>query len=206
MSQANFIIGRGELLTSDVTVRRGMEPPQPIYSLAKAVEKLEPQIASTSTVIRQLPAAACPADFAVAKLTLHPAYIAKSYYPASLLRAAELVSVGSRNVTITPEKWRKKGEPTPSRTNQLLVAGKRRAFAELAERIRHLTPGGQEALELAQFEAVDPFGSDREVEARLEGQNPALRSGIAPTAGWHLAVRAGELHAIRHRTRRHGST
>lgn len=164
MNQPNFIIGRGELLTSDVTIQRGMQPPQPIYSFAKAIEKLSPQIVKTGAAIRQLPAAACPSDYAVAKLTLHPAYIAKSYYPASLLRAAELISVGSRNVTITPEKWRKKGDPTPSRTNQLLVAGKRRVFAELAERVRRLTPDGQEALELAQFEVVDSFTPEEKIK------------------------------------------
>jgi len=113
MSQANFIIGRGEMLTEVVKGPKGGRTLPPVYSYSEALRKLEPMVERTTASIEQLPAKACPSDFAVAKLTLHPAYIAKSYFPTSLLRASELVSVGSRNTFITPAKWRKKGGPFP---------------------------------------------------------------------------------------------
>src|SRR5690606_21538499 len=40
----------------------------------------------------------------VAKLTVHPSYLAKSYYPKALLKKFELTDIGSKPVTIKPRK------------------------------------------------------------------------------------------------------
>jgi len=52
--------------------------------------------------MQALPQAACPSDIAVAKVDLHPAYIAKSFFPTILLGQAGLTPVGSRTVRVRP--------------------------------------------------------------------------------------------------------
>ncbi|MFS2014510.1 S8 family peptidase [Azospirillum sp. CT11-132] len=54
--------------------------------------------------MRSLPPRACPGGQAVISLTLHPTYLAKSYYPDKLLEALDLRHVGSRAVHLIPER------------------------------------------------------------------------------------------------------
>jgi hypothetical protein len=99
-----FIIGRGEVLTYEIPPPKSGGPKVHPYSLDEAKAALVPQIQSMATQVRDLPAHACPGGLAVAKMTLHPAYIAKSFFPTGLLRGAGLISVGSRTVKVTPRK------------------------------------------------------------------------------------------------------
>ena len=159
MNQTNFLIGRGEKLTFKV---KGPSKPMtevPVYSFEYAKAKLAPQLAETAKSIDALDADACPGDFAVAKLVLNPSYIARSYFPSKLLHASNLKSVGSRTVTITPEKWKRKVTPTNTATTEIFVAGSRSAFRNLSNLVRSLDPESKEAEELARIElfaAVNP--------------------------------------------------
>nr|WP_314707251.1 S8 family peptidase [uncultured Comamonas sp.] len=159
MSQTNFLIGRGEKLAFSI---KGPKKPMievPVYSFEYAKAKLVPQLDAAAQSINTLDASACPGDFAVAKLTLNPSYIARSYFPSKLLHAARLRSVGSRTVKITPEKWKRKGVPANTATTQIFVAGSRSAFRNLSNLVNSLDPDSKEAQELArieQFSAIDP--------------------------------------------------
>ena len=77
----NFLLGFGERLVERV-------PPPPIkpskahpYTFAEARERLLPRMDTAAKQIAALPAQACPDDQAVVMVTLHPAYLAKSYFP-----------------------------------------------------------------------------------------------------------------------------
>ncbi len=162
MSQTNFLIGRGELLTKEIKgPKRGGKTAE-VYELSETLQRLRPQFAETAAAIEALPAPARPAGYAVAKLTLNPGYIAKSYFPQAVLRAVGLESVGSRRVKVTPAKWKKKGPPRESSTTQIFVAGKSEAFSHLsewAEEQHPETPEGQQLSRIESFEAHEP--SDR---------------------------------------------
>lgn len=104
MSQTNFLIGRGELLTYEIKgPKRGGEKVE-VYPFSVAKRRLEPKLSNTAVELDRLPSDACPRDFAVARLTLNPSYIAKSYFLSAFLDTFSLESVGSRTVRITPEK------------------------------------------------------------------------------------------------------
>ena len=47
---------------------------------------------------------ACPGGEAALEITLHPSYLAKTYYPGELMRALGLYHLGSRAVHIIPDK------------------------------------------------------------------------------------------------------
>ena len=93
----NYLLGYGERLTER------LEPPRikPIkkdwYSFTEAKARLAPRISAVAENVEALPAAACPHDETVAVITMHPSYLAKSYFPVGLLHTVGLEAVGSRS-------------------------------------------------------------------------------------------------------------
>ena len=157
MSQTNFLIGRGELLTHDIKGPKRMPGKAEVYSFAQAAQRLTPQFVATATSLDALPPHACPGDFGVARLTMNPSYIARSFFPTAMLRTVGLESVGSRTVKVTPGGWTKRGEPQECTTTELFVAGKRQAFRHLNEWTRQIEPESDEALDLAHIEQFAAF-------------------------------------------------
>ncbi|MDO8465665.1 MAG: hypothetical protein Q7S46_10520, partial [Gallionella sp.] len=97
-----YLIGRGELLTYRIEApKKAPNDKVHPYTLAEAKEIIIPEIELASAEFDRLPASACADDIAVASVVLHPAYIAKSYFPKHLLDQAGLASVGSRTSTLT---------------------------------------------------------------------------------------------------------
>ena len=157
MSQTNFLIGRGELLTRDVPgPKRAMKKAE-AYTFDLALKRLAPQLSQTTDGLDALPAEGCPKDIAVALVTLNPSFIARSYFPNAFLRSAGLESVGSRSVKVTPERWTRQGPPKECITTQLFVAGKRQAFHALKNLIPQFDRDSDEASDFTHIEAVAPF-------------------------------------------------
>src|SRR5579871_3783958 len=107
----NFIIGYGERLASDLAAPVAGGPKAHPYTFAEARKRLSPKVKTAVRELDSLVPEVCPHDQAVALLTLHPTYIAKSYYPTELLRSYHLETVGSRSREIAPEKWARKKPP-----------------------------------------------------------------------------------------------
>lgn len=130
--QPNFLLGFGERLTEPIPPPgRVMEKPAP-YAVLEARDRLAPMVAATSQELDSLPHTACPRDEAVAVITLHPEYLAKSYYPGRLLRAIGLETVGSRPRRVRPEKTTRKKGPVEEESTELFVAGPRERFRSWA--------------------------------------------------------------------------
>ncbi|WP_236443774.1 hypothetical protein [Pseudomonas syringae] len=125
MSQTNFLIGRGELLTRDIKGPKRNPNKAVAYTLARARERLIGQAQSAAISLNALPSIACPNDFGVARVVLNPSYIARSYFPTDMLRATGLESIGSRRTRVTPESWTRTIEPHECSTTEIFVAGKR---------------------------------------------------------------------------------
>ncbi|MCG8995046.1 S8 family peptidase [Laribacter hongkongensis] len=157
MSQTNFLIGRGELLTYDIKGPKRHGDKAEVYTLHQAVERLAPQFTATANVLDNLPDLACPGDYGVARLALNPGYIARSYFPAAMLRSVGLESVGSRAIKLTPEAWTKKGIPLESSTTEIFVVGKRQAFRQLKYWAEQQVDDSNEAKDLAHIERFSAF-------------------------------------------------
>jgi hypothetical protein len=159
MSQTNFLIGRGELLTHDIVGPRRMPGKAEVYTFAQAREQLVPQFRSAAKALDELSADACPGDFAVARLLMNPSFIARSYFPTGLLRSTGLESIGSRTVKVKPKAWTRKGQPQETTTTELFVAGKRQAFRKLSqwtETIDAQSDEGEDLTHIEQFAAFAP--------------------------------------------------
>lgn len=128
----NFLLGHGERLTRQIPAPpRGGATPDP-YTLDEAVARLAPMLRRAVDTFDRLPRGACPNDEVVGVMTLHPARMAKSYFPNRLLESEGLRAVGSRSTQLTPEKSTRKGEPETQFTTELYVAGSRTAFRQWA--------------------------------------------------------------------------
>jgi Subtilase family len=155
----NFLLARGERLTHDVVVRGGGGPKVAPYTFTEAKQRLAPMLQHASTALDHLPDAACPRDQAVASLILNPEYIAKSHFPAGLLRSVGLEAVGSRPKRITPEKRSKGREVEEAVTTELFLAGTRSAFRRWSEGIAGWTTdhdGADQLVSIEQIAAPEP--------------------------------------------------
>jgi hypothetical protein len=157
--RGNLLIGYGERLASDMAAPIAGAPKNHPYSFTEARRRLAPKISETASELEDLPDEVCPQDQAVALVTLHPTYLAKSYYPAKLLEAYGLETIGSRAREVSPEKWTKKKPPESAVTSELFVAGSRPHFRALAQRIEHLNeadPGAGDLIKIEDFRAQPP--------------------------------------------------
>ncbi|AMV72209.1 hypothetical protein DBW_1855 [Desulfuromonas sp. DDH964] len=160
MKQPNFLIGRGQLLTYPVEVKKGFNGKAEVYSFDDALARLTPQISRVSEELDSLPDHACPNGFGVARFVLNPTYIAKSFYPSTFLRSTGLVAVGSRSVRVTPDKWSKKGKPSECSSTEIFVAGEKSRFRNLITALESMDQETREAKDFTHFERISSFTSD----------------------------------------------
>lgn len=120
----NYLIGYGERLTESVRLPSGFGAVQEAYTLDEARRRLGPMLSSVASASESIPRLAAPDGRAVAALTLHPQYVARSYFPDKLLGALRAQLVGSRPVLVEPAKWGRKTIPDDGvgTTTQLFVA------------------------------------------------------------------------------------
>jgi hypothetical protein len=158
-STLNFLIGYGESLTEPVS-----QPPKDLdkktpYTVEEAKGRVTPMVQAAAKDLQQLPAIACPGDQAVVVLTLHPEYLAKSYFPQTLLHSLRLDSIGSRPTQVRPDKWTRKGDPELTDSTDLFIAGPREAFTSWAVGLPHWTkqiPGADELVAIERLRSQRP--------------------------------------------------
>ena len=170
MAQHNFLLGKGERLTTDISMKSGGGPKQAPYTFTEARRRLAPMVARTAAAIDDLPPEACPGDQAVISLTLNPEYIAKSYFPSELLHDIGMDVVGSRPRRTTPEKRSRGREVIETLTTELFAKGTRSTIRAWSESLPdwHLAHRG--ANELISIEEVAaPSARDK-----IKGQLPDL--------------------------------
>jgi len=137
-----FLIGNGERLTEDAKFITGPKPSkEPAYSVSEAAARLAPRLIRTVQSIESLPEMARPRGEAVALVTLHPEFLAKTQFPGALFAGVGLRAIGSRARKITPEKWTPKHKPVSDQpeTIELYVAGSSNSYKRWSE---GLTLGG----------------------------------------------------------------
>jgi len=158
----NLLIGRGERLLQDgIWPTSGRTKPEP-YSLEQQRSLFVPVLDRLARLARETQSSLMPRGEVAAKLTIHPQFLAKSYFPESLLRASGLRLIGSRATDVTPRRMVRNTEPREMPTATLIVAGTERDFTQAS---RLLQAGDLSAAMIGQInrlERVEPFApSDR---------------------------------------------
>lgn len=184
-SDVRFLLGFGERLTESIAAPQTPHDKRDPYKLDEAQIRLSPMVKAASDALDELPSDACPRDESVAIVTLHPEYLAKSYFPDQLLREAGLRTVGSRPRAVKPEKWTKKKPPETAPSTDLFVAGPRSSFRHWATTISGWDESKPALRDLPKVEQV-----------RAEVASDRLRSLPGDTAEYMMEV---VLHASRNR-------
>lgn len=171
----NFLIGNGQALTETITgPSRSIEKAE-VYSLHQARLRLSADLDALASSVQQLPGMACPEDIAVAKFTINPAFIARSYFPKHMFGSLGMVSVGSRAVRLVPEAWKRKGEPQETSTTEIFVAAKRHTLTNLRAWSEALTEGTDQARDFAHLERVAPFLASERIRGVATNARPEIR-------------------------------
>lgn len=181
MAKINYLLGRAEKLVRKIPPPRIKPEKAHPYSLATALQRVVPKMEATAKAIAKIPQEACPDDEAVALLTLHPAYLAKSYFPDALLSEAHLRPVGSRSRIVSPEGWAIQQPPDRALTAELFVAGKREAFDQLPEIVRRWTESSRAAMDIRKIEDL----RDYPVRERLRTPKPRPKA-----TAWEVILHA----------------
>ncbi len=158
MNNDNFLLGYGERLTQPMA-----PPPSKLdkhfpYTINEAVERLTPEFTATATELKELPQTANPDGMTVAALTLHPSFVAKSYYPEALLKELKLTQIGSKETRVKPEKWTRKEPPKEVRSTLIYVKGSMQAFDAIPDKLTDLsrveTPASRDIAKIEKISAV----------------------------------------------------
>ncbi len=184
MVKQNFLLGRGERLTEDVSVRGGGGPKQAPYTFGEAKGRLTSMLGQAVEAVDSLPDDACPRDQAVLSLTLNPEYIAKSYFPTELLRDVGIEVVGSRPKKVKPEKRSRDRAPEETLTTELFARGSRSALRTWSENLPNWSDTRRSAGELITIEEI-AAPAPRE---KIKGSLP--KEGMLPM---EIVLHAGEL-------------
>ena len=161
----NYLLGYGERLTERLEPPRIRPFKKDCYSFAEAKARLAPRISAVAGNVEALPAEACPHDETVAVITMHPSYLAKSYFPGGLLRTVGIEAVGSRSRRVVPDKGAKllrkktdkehaKPKPVETPTAEIFVAGARVNFRRWATSVSNWSESREGAEELIRVENV----------------------------------------------------
>lgn len=154
------------------------------YTVATARDRLLPMVAQAAADLDALPDNACPHDEAIAVVTLHPEFLAKSYFPGALLRELKLETVGSRPVVVKPEKTTRTKERGAEPSTQLFVAGPRKAFRTWSAELAKWTEGSPGAEDLTKVESFTAFPpKDKLKTIPEESQRLLLEVALHATAG-----------------------
>ena len=173
----DYLIGFGERLMQQVSIKSGGGEKRHPYTFDEARQALAPQLDRTIKVVRDLPSLACPGGEAVVAIALHPAYLAKSYFPETLLHETGLRSVGSRAVRIVPRKpmaqpGRKRNagdmpdveaQPNalPATAPEIFLAGSRDVLHGLTALISKEAQHARTADDVRKIEVVRPLEQER---------------------------------------------
>ncbi len=155
----NYILGRGEELTQGIAAPLSGASKKVPYSFAESKVRITKNLSNTVQQIDNLPSDARPNDQSVIALTLHPEYIAKSYYPTALLDSLGMKAVGSKGVMVKPEKWTKKAAPKETRSLTLFARGSVDAIRNIATKVNSLQEDSAAGQDVIKIESIEPITS-----------------------------------------------
>lgn len=165
----NVLIANGQELIGSLSWPQGGGPKWHPYTLADVQEALHPQLMAISRTARVVPKAYSPRGEITAQVVLHPTFLAKSHFPAGILRDAGLTILGSRSVRITPRAGRS-DMPGPQDTAEIMVAGTADEFEAMDHYLHDpaLTAGRQE--QFTHIETIHAYAS--QAKLRLDPDTP----------------------------------
>ena len=146
MAGPNYLIGFGQRLARPISIKSGGGDKTFPWTFDDARKRLAPRWKVMGAGIAELPELACPAGESVVALTLHPSFLARSYYPTNLLRDLNLRSMGSRAQKVLLDNSRNPAplkDARPASAPELFIAGDRKKLSAFADVLPRWRPSSQ---------------------------------------------------------------
>lgn len=167
--QRNVLIANGHELIGQLSWPTGGGKKWKPYSIAEARQILQPQLSSVADIANATPRQFAPRGEITAQVVLHPAFLAKSYFPATILRTSGLVIVGSKPVKVIPRRSKKENN-RPTETASIFVSGTAENFEEMNDRLLSI---GTPAKHQEQFERIEFINAYSAIEKlRISTNSP----------------------------------
>jgi len=163
-----IVLGNGEKYAID-NIYRGRPPgdePNP-YPYSVSSKRVADRVSHTLQLAESLPSEAMPDGDIVTSLTLHPSFLAKSYYPTALLKDYSLTSLGSKEVFIKPETAvNKEQAERPVSSSVYFLSGKKTSFERLLSDIHNNNIGEDAGIDLGKIEDISLFDSAEKIKSK----------------------------------------
>ena len=156
-SRRNLLIGKGERLFQDGEwpgTRGGKPDP---YNINAQRSILTPVLNELSETARSRDRKLAPRGEVAAKITIHPEFLAKSYFPETLLRNSGLRLVGSRGIDVKPREMVHGKAPEVRPSAVLIVAGTEHAFQRTSDLLNSDEASSAVQKSFNRIESIDPF-------------------------------------------------
>ncbi|MHC1654114.1 S8 family peptidase [Stenotrophomonas maltophilia] len=153
----NLLIGKGERLFEDGKWPPGRGGKPAPYSLEQQRSLFTPTLLDLAKRATQAPMSIAPRNEIAAKITIHPEFLAKSYFPSSLLHQSGVRLIGSRAIDITPRAMVREKEPARRPTAILLIAGTAEAFGRMNSLLNSANSPNATKVDITHLEAIEPF-------------------------------------------------
>ncbi|MDR5771009.1 MULTISPECIES: S8 family peptidase [unclassified Caballeronia] len=174
MANKNLLIGYGETLIESVKLTRGGGEKRYPYDFDEARGRIARQIRSVVKAVEKIPTGAKPKGEAVVEMTLHPAFLAKSYFPQQLLNEFGLRHVGSKGRFVHPEvSLRKQAPPEGEAAPVLFVAGSVENFAAMETGLKSKSLPAVFQNDFRKIETLDVYSAQRKIKWIGEGASLA---------------------------------
>jgi hypothetical protein len=154
-----FLFGRGEKLTDNVPYKGSFGEGEPPYDLEEQVDRVGEMLGRLIEDISETPKDALADGKAVAALTLHPQYVARSGFPDDLLSEFSLRLIGSKPIKNRPKAGRGSDNEDGIASTVLFVAGANEDFKKFQRSLSKFIDGSalsDDLIKIEQLESVKP--------------------------------------------------
>ncbi|WP_417784489.1 S8 family peptidase [Terasakiella pusilla] len=176
--KTNYLIGKAEELAK-ITPPPNISPQsRDIYTVEEVVGRLKPQLHKVNQELSELNTTLCPRGYSVAKMTLHPSFIAKGHFPKQLLREMGVRSIGSKAAEVKPDKWMRKGEPEKSPSTSLYIAGKIENFLDFEHKLQSFSKDSYAVQDLMKIWSFEGISAESKLKSNQSAVPGYLEVGI----------------------------
>ncbi|WP_085630179.1 MULTISPECIES: S8 family peptidase [unclassified Pseudomonas] len=167
----NLLIANGHELIGQLSWPKGGGKKWLPYSINDAREALHNQILEVAKFAGTTQERFAPRREITAKVILHPSFLAKSYFPSTILRDSGLSILGSRPVNITPRVGRSE-TPKNQETASIFVSGTAESFRAMDDSLlsTYTSAGRQE--QFARIELICPYQADEKLRISVDTRWP----------------------------------
>src|SRR5690606_27737449 len=170
--EKNYLIGKAEELTRITPPPKIRPQSRELYTITEVLQRLAPQLKQVNNELKKLDSSLCPRGYSVARMTLHPSFIAKGHFPKQLLREMGVRAIGSKATEVKPDKWMREGPPEKSPSTSIFIAGKIENFVEFEKKLREFTKESyvtQDLMKVWSFENIPAISKLKENHASTPG-------------------------------------